>query len=77
MAFTEINQQNYLSVINGKVDVPDLPKSKRLTIAAALSAVAGSDLQFKFGRKIFALPTFERTDGYPEDWYTILRDAAS
>ena len=54
----------------------------RLLLADALAAVVGSTVlinPFKtdIEQDLFVLPEFDRDDGFPEDFYQILRDAAS
>ena len=77
MAFTQINQRTLLPIINEYVIIPDEPINKRISISDAITAVPGSSFAIFINQKHFVLPTFERSGGYPEDWYAELRTASS
>lgn len=74
---TPIDEQVYLPIINGYVVVPDIAQNKRLTLTNALAAIPGSTFLTFVNQRFFMLPEFERTTGYPEDWFAILRASSS
>lgn len=74
---TTIDQRTLLPIINRFVIAPDIAYNKRLTINNALAAVAGSKLTTIARQMYLELPTFDRENGYPADWYEALRLAAS
>lgn len=77
MSLTTIDEKVYLPIINGFVVVPDAEPNKRLRTADALVAIPGSTISTFIRQQFFMLPEFERTGGYPEDWYAILRAYSS
>ena len=77
---TLINRRQYLPIINGYVEVPDLDQDKSLTLTDALATISGSKVTrwtINKNQRKFELPTFERSDRFPDDWYAQLRAAAS
>ncbi len=70
---TQIDEKVYLPIINGFVIVPDIAQNKRLLTADALAAIPGSSMETFVNQRFFMLPEFERSGGYPEDWFAILR----
>jgi hypothetical protein len=74
---TPIDEQVFLAVINGYVAVPNIADNKRLTLAQALAAIPSATIQFMLGRTYYVLPSFDRSNQYPEDWFAILDAAAT
>lgn len=81
---TPVNRRSTLPIIDGFVEVPDLNKqvNLRLALADAITAIPGSTVQvnpFITDREqnLYVLPEFDRENQFPEDYYQILRDAAT
>lgn len=77
---TLISQTTLLPIIDDYVEVPDLGSTLRLSMSDALAAIPGSyisNFTINKQQRFFVLPTFERSTGYTEDWFAILRAAAS
>jgi hypothetical protein len=79
---TPIYRHTKLPIINGFVSVPDNPINKRIDLADALLAVAGSTVEVNpfitdNEQRLFVLPSWERDNMFPEDYYAQLRSASS
>ena len=83
MFATNIDIRRKLAVINGFVEIPDGQRTARtaLTPSQVLNLIPGA-VRTRVGnsqiidQEWIQLPDFDRSDGYPEDWYAILRAAA-
>lgn len=78
---TPIYRQVKLPVINGFVSVPDNPINRRITLTDALLAIAGSTVEpspflTDDEQQLFVLPSWERENMFPEDYYAQLRAAS-
>lgn len=74
---TEVDILVKLPVINGYVAVPDEANNLRVPLTTAFSVIPGATLGLFLGRQFFVFPEFERTHGYPADWYAQLRAVAT
>ena len=75
-----IEQARKLPIINGFVIVPDIPFNRRVNINLALATITGSSLSEFFineQQRFFVLPNFDRSTGFPEDWFAQLRDVGT
>jgi len=79
-----IQQANFLPIVNERVVVPDQERSLGIDVSLpvddALTAIPGSRITRILNHddpRYFELPAFESGLGYPEDFYAILRTAAT
>jgi hypothetical protein len=84
MSLETIEIQRKLPIINGFVQPPDgqLTLRNSLDPVVAESAIDGSFTRqisgnMRSDREWYILPPYEVQDGAPEDWFAILRSAAT